>query len=74
MAKIGAELSITMHIGPASANEYAKFRVSIDDIDTDRTALNVGEQIQDALSALRATMDAVSAEMDRQIENQMRNQ
>jgi len=50
MAKVGAEMGITIHIGRPENNEYFRFTVRIDEIDTE-------QPIEGQLGGVRNTLN-----------------
>lgn len=68
MPKIGAELSVTMHIGNPGANEYLRFAVRIDDINTEQS---LEKQLADAKQSLRETVALVEQELEAKIEQEL---
>lgn len=68
MAKVGVEIGMTMHIGRPENNEYLKFTVRVDEIDTERP---VPAQLEETRNALNELIPFVEAGLEKKIKEAM---
>ena len=68
MAKIGEELVFTFRIGDLSLNQFAKVRVSVDEVDTD---VNLSDQLPDVKLEEKPTPAMLYAYVKSQIDKQI---
>ena len=71
MAKIGAGITMTVHIGDPQRNEYAKVRISIDEIDTEQ---EIFPQLQRSAAAIKETYGMLGTIVDRRINEMLGEQ
>lgn len=68
MAKIGGELVFTFRIGELSLNQFAKVRLSVDEVDT---GVNLNEQLPDVKLEEKPTPAMIYAYIKSQIDRQI---
>lgn len=68
MATIGAEVQVTMHIGDQNANEYIRFRATIDNVDT---TIPVEEQLNVAFEGLGKVFKVAEMMIDQKVKQHL---
>ena len=68
MAKVGISIGVTMHIGAPANNEYLKYTITIDEVDTEIPLEGQLQSIRDTLNWVNATAEKG---LERKIEEEM---
>lgn len=69
MAKVGVELGVTMHIGRPDNNEYLKFTVKVDDVDTEK---ELGPQLEETKAVLNNLIGFVETGLEKKITEELK--
>ena len=66
---VGAEISVTMHIGAPETNEYIRFRANIEQVDT---SLPFEEQLNAAFGHLQMTFTALETIIEQKVNEHLK--